>query len=280
MQENYVRNGMILVALDGSPSSFSAARMAIHIAKCTNQMIYGLYVLESRFISDNYSVSQVELPDEQKPLSRPAMLINLEAVGNQALSTLKLECQKAGVPVITEIVIGSVPESIQQKTDQCMLVVIGRRGQDHPNGSKFLGENLRPICHMINKPILVGGDMEPLIRRILLAVPNESSFQKSIEAVSRFGDSLLEEIDQPESQSPPIKSDQNTKSSLPNRLSLVRPLVRLVSKSAVEIAAEAIDQKADLLILADYPHITPLGWLEGTLPEQVIRKVKTPVLLI
>jgi nucleotide-binding universal stress UspA family protein len=54
----------------------------------------------------------------------------------------------------------------------------------------------------------------------------------------------------------------------------------LVSKFAEEIAEDTIDQKVDLLLLAGYPHITPLGWLEGTLPEQVIRKVKIPVIIL
>ena len=94
MQENYVKNGMIL-----GQNSFriNILRLKLNCRKNRNR-------------SHDLRCSLTWKP-----------------VGNQALNTFKSECQKAGVPAITEIVIGSVPESIQQKADQCMLVVIAAR---------------------------------------------------------------------------------------------------------------------------------------------------------
>lgn len=268
MQGKFRNLGMILVAIDGSPNSLSAAKMAVQIAQTTHQMVHGLYVVESGLIAGN-----------QNSLSQPALLIDLEAAGNQALHMLRSECDISGVPVITEIVIGSVPETIQQKADQSIFLTVGRRGQGHPQGSEFLGDNFRPICHMINKPILVGGEIEPSIQRILLTVPDESSYQKSIETVSSFSKSLLGVNSQPENQFSSPKSGHDSGNPSGRELAY-NPFSKLVSRSAAEIAAESRGRHTDLLILAGYPRITPLGWLEGNLPEQVIRKVMIPAIIL
>jgi nucleotide-binding universal stress UspA family protein len=43
---------------------------------------------------------------------------------------------------------------------------------------------------------------------------------------------------------------------------------------------EALQHKADLVILAGYPPKDPLRWLVGSFTEKVIRRVQAPIFIV
>ncbi len=240
----------ILVALDNSHSSQAAARMAIPIAQSQDLMIHGLFIVDSQLVDHPDSDYQSELDHFQGTLSRPNLIIRLEEMGNQALTKLEAECRGAGVVVITEMVFGNVPETIQQKADRCVLLAVGRRGNGQREETHFLGQHFRAICHTVRKPILVGGEEKAVLRRILVAAPDEDLIQRA------------------DSYRSLLKS------------SMTAAFIPVVGRSSEEVAAEAVQQQVDLVLLAGYLPMNPLRWLVGSFTEQVIRKVSAPVLIV
>jgi nucleotide-binding universal stress UspA family protein len=245
------RMDMILVALDHSSTSQSAARMAIQIARSQRMMVYGLFVVDSELIKNPFSDYETEIDHHQENLSRSNLIIKLEEMGNHAVHEFETTCRKMDVSVITEVVYGDISETIQLKADPSVLLAIGRRGNGHREDNHFLGQNFRKVCHTVRKPILVGGEEKPVIRQILIAAPNDEEANRSNNYVLLFK-----------------SSDINGK------------VIRIIGKSSVEIIKEAIENKADLVMLAGYPPKNPLRWLVGSFTEQVIRNIQAPVLIL
>lgn len=159
----------ILVTLDGSRSAQVAASLAIQIAKQENLLVRGLYVVDELLVVDTersltkelgYKPGDVLLSDERTQL--------LKDQGEIALRWLGALGQDNDVPVQGDLMFGGLPDVIINPAETVQLLAIGRQGRGH-NDDAHSGSHFRAIAHHTSVPLLVGGEILPPIRCILLA---------------------------------------------------------------------------------------------------------------
>lgn len=272
----------ILVAQDGSPVAQTTASVAIQIAQSQNLLIRGLYVVDEALILDTYANYQVELGSVEEPPSRAELVTWFEKRGDAALQWLEAHCRAAGVPVTVEMLVGGVPELILREVTQAKLLALGRRGNGHATDPDHLGRNFRAIAHHVRWPILVGGDKQRPIHRLLLAYNDSEHAQHALAWASLLQRTLLSEVivlhvkeDNDKSQQPSSEMRaQLDRSGLTHYRFLSRE-----GQPASVIVAAAAENQADLIVMGGYRHTILLEWLVGSTLDRVLRNTPLSVLV-
>lgn len=146
----------ILVPTDGSPASERAVDHAIEFATTFGASVHALYVVDVAL----YSSLEAGVD---------AVVTALEAEGNTAVSTVADRCEIAGVPVETEVLVGTVHRSIRDYvTDHDIdLVVMGTHGRK--GIERFLlGSVAERVVRTSSAPVLTvraGADARPRGKR-------------------------------------------------------------------------------------------------------------------
>jgi nucleotide-binding universal stress UspA family protein len=275
-------SNIILVAQDGSPAAQAAANVAIQIAQSRNLVIRGLYVVDEALVLDTYADYQTELGDLEKPTSRDDLVARFRERGETALQLLAARCQAVGVPVTTEIEFGGVLELLLQEAAQVELLALGRRGHRHAVDPRRLGGHFRAIAHRTQRPLLVGGDEQRPIQRLLLAYDGSETAQRALDWASLLQQTLSAKVvvlavqdsgDIPGQWGLDMEA-QVAQSSLAHYEFLTR-----VGQPAPEIVAAAAENRVDLIVMGRYHHIALLEWLAGSTVDQVLRNTGLPVLV-
>jgi nucleotide-binding universal stress UspA family protein len=275
-------SNIILVAQDGSPPAQAAASVAIQMAQSRNLVIRGLYVVDEALVLDTYADYQTELGDIGQPVSRDDLVARFMERGETALQLLATRCQAAGVPVTTEIEFGSVLELLLQDAAQVELLALGRRGHRHAVDPHRLGGHFRAIAHRIQRPLLVGGDEQRPIQRLLLAYDGSETAQRALGWASLLQQALSARVivlavqdsgDAPGQWSLELET-QVAQSNLGHYEFLTR-----IGQPAAEIVAVAAENQVDLIVMGRYHHIALLEWLAGSTVDKVLRNTGLPVLV-
>jgi nucleotide-binding universal stress UspA family protein len=134
----------ILVALDGSPNSFRALDMAIHIARQSHntitalsvKVVPGIYAIHPSGFLDFNSISEIK----------------------KLFESAKVRAAKKGIQLIGKMIVGEpgpdiarFANNVKNKID---LVVIGNRGRSSAK-EIFLGSTSNHVLHKSKKPVLV-----------------------------------------------------------------------------------------------------------------------------
>jgi nucleotide-binding universal stress UspA family protein len=275
-------SNMILVAQDGSPPAQAAASVAIQIAQSRNLALRGLYVVDEALVLNMYADYQTELGDIEEPTSRDDLVARFRERGETALQLLAARCQVAGVPVTTEIEFGGVLELLLQEAAQVELLALGRRGHRHAVDPHRLGGHFRAIAHRIQRPLLVGGDEQRPVQRLLLAYHGSQTAQRALGWASLLQQALSASVvvvavqdsgDAPDQWAMDMET-RVTQSSLGHYEFLTR-----VGQPATEIVAVAAENQVDLIVMGRYHHVALLEWLAGSTVDQVLRNTGLPVLV-
>ncbi len=282
MPETDNASNIILVAQDGSPPAQAAASVAIQIAQGRNLVIRGLYIVDEALVLDTYADYQTELGDIGKPASRDDLVARFRERGETALQLLATRCQAAGVPVTTEIEFGSVLELLLQEAAQVELLALGRRGHRHAVDPHRLGGHFRAIAHRIQRPLLVGGDEQRPIQRLLLAYDGSETARRALGWASLLQQALsarvivlaVQESGDAPGQWAMDMETQVAQSSLGHYEFLTR-----IGQPAAEIVAVAAENQVDLIVMGRYHHIALLEWLAGSTVDKVLRNTGLPVLV-
>jgi nucleotide-binding universal stress UspA family protein len=275
-------SNIILVAQDGSPAAQAAASVAIQIAQSRNLVIRGLYLVDEALVLDTYADYQTELGDLEKPTSRDDLVARFRERGETALQLLAARCQAAGVPVTTDIQFGSVLQLLLQEAAEVELLALGRRGHRHAVDPNRLGGHFRAIAHRIQRPLLVGGDEQRPVQRLLLAYDGSETAQRALGWASLLQQALSARVvvvavqdsgDAPGQWAMDIET-QVAQSSLGHYEFLTR-----VGQPATEIVAVAAENQVDLIVMGRYHHVALLEWLAGSTVDKVLRNTGLPVLV-
>lgn len=282
MPETDNASNIILVAQDGSPAAQAAASVAIQIAQSRNLVIRGLYLVDEALVLDTYADYQTELGDLEKPTSRDDLVARFREQGETALQLLAARCQAAGVPVTTDIEFGSVLQLLLQEAAQVELLALGRRGHRHAVDPHRLGGHFRAIAHRIQRPLLVGGDEQRPVQRLLLAYDGSETAQRALGWASLLQQALSARVvvvavqdsgDAPGQWAMDMET-QVAQSSLGHYEFLTR-----VGQPATEIVAVAAENQVDLIVMGRYHHVALLEWLAGSTVDKVLRSTGLPVLV-
>ncbi len=271
--------GTILIAVDGYPTSLSTARLAIHLAQIQNWIVYGLFVIDSKFATEIQANHQPGVSGRKDLVTRSDQVFFLEKQGNRALNQLEADCDRAGVPVITELVFGNVSEMIQHRAQKSSLLTIGRHSQEHQQNPGYLGHNLHEILQSIQKPVLIGGSDESTIEKILFVSPDER-YRKFAHPIVGMVESLVSNrpifANNLDCLLPPIQGNELNPTQKSISDFSVEPLF---ATTAEEIVSEAVRHDVDLLILAGYTDQHSDQGLDVNLIEQVVRDVSLPIMV-
>ena len=272
------RSNEILVAQDGSTSALAAAQVAIQIARSQNLSIRGLYVVDEALAMDSYADHRVELQSDDEPASRAELLAWFEEQGDAALQRLEVRCQAAGVPMTSELIAGGIPDMVLRASEQAQLLAIGRRGHGHEDDPNHLGRSFRSIAHRAHLPLVIGGDAERKVQRLLLAYDGTQHAKSALAWASSLQHTIPAKV--------AVVSVQENKSRRAGgwleearaQLTGCQCLHRL-GQPADEIVAAAGETQADLIVLGRYRHTTLLEWLMGSTVDRVLRGTQLPVLM-
>ena len=268
----------ILVPQDGSMSALAAAGVAIQIAQSQDLSIHGLYVVDEALALDTYADFRHELGNDHEPVSRAELLTWFEEQGDAALQLLEARCRAAGVPVTAEVLVGGVPELLLRKSEQVRLLAIGRRGHSHEGDPHHLGQNFSAIAHQTHLPLVIGGDEERTIRRLLLAYDGSERARFALAWASLLQRTLPAEV-------VAVAVQKNGRQSASEWLEEARAqlagcqCLRRLGQPASEIVATAGETQSDLIVMGRHRHTTLLEWLLGSTVDRVLRGTQLPVLM-
>ena len=270
--------GEILVAQDGSKSALTAADIAIQIAQSQNLSVHGLYVVDETLALDTYADYRPELGSDREPASRAELLNWFQEQGEAALQLLEARCRAAGVPVRAEVLAGGVPEILLGKSEQAQLLAIGRRGHGHAGDAHHLGRSFRAVAHHAHLPLVIGGDEERTVRRLLLAYDGTKHAQVALAWASLLQRTLPAQVAVVAVQENGIQSADEWLEEARAHLSGCQCLPRL-GQPASNIVAVAEETQADLLVMGRYRHTALLEGLLGSTVDRVLRGTQLPVLM-
>jgi nucleotide-binding universal stress UspA family protein len=282
----------ILIAYDYSSDARAAADAAIRLARNQNLAVRGLYVVDEALALDTYANYHAELPmlsrksngERREPGSRAELMSWFETQGEIALNRLQADCEEAGVPVTTSLLVGGVPEMVIRCAAQAQLLALGRRGHGHRSDSKSLGHNFRKIAHQVRRPMLVGGLAPPSLHRLLLAYHGLAHADEALAWTARLQQGLAAEVIA-------LSVCEDAKTCL-SGVSLEEIKARLANSglddyrfltghgrpsTAMADIAVAID--VDLIILGRYRHGALVEWLVGSTIDRLLRATSLPILI-
>lgn len=273
----------ILVAQDGSPAAQAAAGVAIQLARSQNLLIQGLYVVDEALALGTYTNYHAELGSADEPTSRAELIAWLKERGNAALQWLEARCQASDVFVTTDLLVGGVPELVLREAAQVQLLAMGRRGHGHAGDPDHLGRNFRAIAHHARQPILVGGDEQRLVQRLLLAYNGSERAQHALTWASLLQRTLsaevlvlaVQESTDASRQWPAEMQSHLAQSDLANYRFLSRR-----GQPATEIVAVAAENQVDLIVMGRYRHTALLEWLVDSTVDRVLRSTQLPALIV
>jgi nucleotide-binding universal stress UspA family protein len=268
----------IVVAQDGSPAALSAASVAIQIARSQGLSIRGLYVVDETLALEIYADYHGELERDAEPSSRAELVAWFEEQGDGALQMLEVRCQAAGVPVTTELVAGGVEELVVRQAERASLLAIGRRGHGHESEPDHLGRTFRAIAHAAHLPLIVGGDEERTVRRLLLAYDGAENTRPSLLWASVLQRTLAAEVAVVAVQEYERQPTGEWLAEAQTQLENCQCMPRL-GQPVVEILAAAEEMQADLIVMGRHRRAALLEWLTGSTVDRVLRGTQLPVLL-
>jgi nucleotide-binding universal stress UspA family protein len=281
----------ILVADDDSSAARAAAKAAFQIARVQDLAIRGLYVADESLTLDTYASYRAELPlllDSndygQGPKSRAELMRWFENQGTLALDWLQAKGKEAGVPVATELLAGGVSELVLRSAAKARLLAIGRRGHGHKDDSDSLGHNFRKIAHHVHLPMIVGGQEMPSLHRLLLAYHGRAHANDALTWAEKLQRDLSAEvmvlaIHEDTDSGHGAVSLEEIKNRLAHSDLAACPFLTGQGRPANEIAAAAVANDVDLIILGRYRHSAVVEWLVGSTVDRLLRTTSLPVFI-
>jgi nucleotide-binding universal stress UspA family protein len=281
----------ILVADDDSSEARAAAKAAFQIARVQDLAIRGLYVADESLTLDTYASYQAELPilpdsDDygREPTSRAELMRWFENQGTLALDRLQASGKEAGVSVTTELLAGGISELVLRNAAKARLLAIGRRGHGHKEVSDSLGHNFRKIAHHVHLPMLVGGKKTPSLHRLLLAYHGQAHANDALNWAIKLKRDLSAEVivlairEDTDSGNGAVSLEEIENRLAHSDLAACRFLTGQ-GRPANEIAAVAVANDVDLIILGRYRHSAVVEWLVGSTVDRLLRATSLPVLI-
>jgi nucleotide-binding universal stress UspA family protein len=270
----------IVVALDGSVTAQNAAEIAMHIAKTETYLVEAYYIVDEPMILDPYTDFAKELGKDLEVASRSQLIEQFEILGFSILDQFQAQCGELGLPVITKVLVGGVPELILDRAQDISFLALGRRGNSHTSEIDYLGKNFRQIAHNANVPLIVGGDIYAPIKRLFLAYDGSPKadlalklalqFEKSLSATATIGltgHMYLEE--DPDALLFRLSEGGIEKSNI----------VDLRSKPARKVVKMITQKQSDLIIMGGYHHPEIMEWLAGSPNDQILKKSPLPAVI-
>jgi nucleotide-binding universal stress UspA family protein len=236
-------------------------------------------------VMETYADRREELEGEEEPASRAELIAWFEYRGLSILGRLEARCRSAGVPVVTDLVFGGIPEQVVPQAAEACLLVLGRRANAHPGRPGYLGSNFRAIAEHVSVPVLVGGNAQQSVERILLSYDGSECAQRAAHWCA-----LLQQTFSAQVSVLPLWHDgdgtgtsdwkDETGAYLLGVGLVGYRFVRQETRGTDGITAAAVEEQANMVVLGACRHQGFPGQLLGHSEDSVLRRVEMPVVLI
>lgn len=282
MPENENNNANILIGLDGSRPSKSAAKYALQLAQNLNLSIHGIFIVDESIIMGPYEYYKAELGISETPASQAELVQLFEIFGEREIHWLENLCHTAHVPITTSLLFGGVSECILENAADSQFLAVGRRGNNHAGDEHHLGQYFQYIAHHAQVPILVGGNQHRYIEQVLLAYDGSRAAQPALKWGVRFQQAMhcqvsvvvVNENSEPLSQWRNQIEHKLQSAGLENN-----ELILKQADPVVTILDAAKKLQADLIVMGKYRHARLRQWLFGSKVDTILHQTQRPIWL-
>jgi nucleotide-binding universal stress UspA family protein len=270
----------IVVALDGSVTAQNAAEIAMHIAKTETYLVEAYYIVDEPMILDPYTDYAKELGKDLEVASRSQLIEQFETLGFSILDQFQTTCGERGVPVITKVLVGGVPEMILERSQDISFLALGRRGNSHTSNTDYLGENFRQIAHNAKVPLIIGSDIYAPIKRLFLVYDGSPKADLALKLALQFEQLFSAKATIGLTGHMYLAEDPD---ALPFRLSEggieKGNIVDLRSKPVSKVVNMIAQEQSDLIIMGAYHHPEIMEWLVGSPNDQILKQSPVPAVI-
>ena len=279
---NNKESGRILAAVDGSPSSRSAAYAAAQMASLLHWSMHALYVVDLTEALEPYNPINRDLSElgDERPEGEKRLTL-LEEQGLLVLEEVRTMCEKYTVSVTTEMMAGDIPSIILDAAGQYDILALGRRGNHHNGEMNHLGSNFRHIMHHCKTSVLVGAshDDRRNFRNLLLAYNGSDLSRCALGWTERLQSLFKEKIVISVGNEHLGQVWLKERESEITGSALVHPdFVTEIGEAPPSISRLVLARKTDLLVMGGHHHSHLLEWAAHSTLNGVLREVDVPIL--
>lgn len=136
----------ILLAVDDSPSSFAAARVAVDLAGVVHARLRAVHVSADHLLETALEVAT----------GRPGAVARRGHSAVAVLARVSALADAAGVPVETDLLAGDVGPAVLEaaRAWKADLLIVGRSARS-ASGEPYVGTQTRHILEFADQPVLV-----------------------------------------------------------------------------------------------------------------------------
>jgi nucleotide-binding universal stress UspA family protein len=271
------------VGIDGSLPAHLAANVAIQIASKMNLSIRGLYVVDDGVVMKRYSDIKAENDGRGSLSNRRDYINQLKAKGEVCLTWLEKQCQIENVSMAGDLVYGSVPDVFYQEASDAIMLALGKRGEGHIKETHTLGSNFRAIIEKQRKPILIGGEKERPLRKILFIEKSGRDISQTLDLVASLQKSIHGGLIGLDIQKNNIAMQVGLSEIMTEFRKIGITDYRLIGRagwSVEDIEAAACEYSADLIVMRKDRSPVMIKWLTGATLGRLILAMQLPILLI
>jgi nucleotide-binding universal stress UspA family protein len=176
----------IVVAMDGSAYSLTAARWGAELAKADGAELVFVHVVESRLMQSPL-VMDISGMLGAAPLEQIASQLHeaMEERGRNVLAAGKELAADCGVSAKTRLLNGVCAEVICSACENANLLILGRRGEHAPHGRHLMGSDGERALRHVNCSVLVVPETYQAPQRIVTGV-NDSGPARSAVAWTEY----------------------------------------------------------------------------------------------
>ncbi len=181
----------ILVGIDGSKTSWTAADYGIYFSKKLKKPVIGVHIvdirlLETPFIEDLAGALGFTTYADITPKLKEV----LDERGRALLNEFAKECREAGADCSIAQAFGIVANELVDMADPEDLLIVGKKGIHNKFAPLFLGSTSEAVARKSKCPVMITGDSFKEIKNVILAFDGR---EKSIHA-AKYLNSFAKEI--------------------------------------------------------------------------------------
>ncbi len=275
----------IMVGIDGSAYSDSAAGYGVELAKQLDAHLAGIHVLDSRML-EGPMMADISGWIGAQPYSSQLQQFRdvLEQKGRTIVDAFNQRCADAGVQGEGVLRMGHPSRVLLEEEVRAELMLLGQRGL-HAN---IVGEALgsvaeRVVRHSIKPCMVVPQTLHP-IRKILMAYDGSGHASQALHEAIEFSQSLDVElvvltVAEGEEEWANATSEEAMRMTEAHKCHAIS-LISDDPDSARSILANCEEQGADLIVMGAYGHSRIREWILGSTTTYVMTQAEVPVLLV
>lgn len=276
----------VLVPIDGSENSLTAADYAISIARLFNASIRGLFVKDVKVLTGPLIHDIGTSIGGMVPYGTFSQTIRemMESQADAALNLVEGKCSQADVKFSREIREGVVSHEIVKSSDDCDLISMGKMGAHAAWRDVFLGTNVEFVVRQTHKPVLITPSEFKPFTKMLIAYDGSSFADNALRSGAEIAQATklpITVVCVADKKDVALETLSKAKTFLES----YKLTVNTCAKEGIDHAKGILelcndeDEKFDILVMGAYGHSRLQEMILGSTTVRVMRSTNCPILL-